>query len=56
MTIPKIDEGHYLRSRLLIVDPVTIDDILKRNQGGESYEVSCGYNADLDWKAGVWNE
>ena len=55
MSYLTVDEGHYLRSRLLINDKYTIDDIMQRHQDGVRYEVSCGYFADIDWNGGVWN-
>lgn len=55
MSVPIIDEGHYLKSRLLIIDQDVIKDVMKRQQKGNSYEVSCGYSAELDWNGGKWN-
>ena len=48
-------DGPFLRSRLQITDPNTIEDIMRKNQEGDSMEVSCGYYANIDWTPGVWN-
>lgn len=55
MSYLKEDDDNYFRARLLITDPNTIEEIMRRNQEGENYEVSCGYYADIDWEGGEWN-
>ena len=55
MTIPVVDEAHFLRARIQITKDGCIEDIRDRIANGVRYEVSCGYSADLDWTSGKWN-
>ena len=55
MSVPTIDEAYYLKARIQITKQDTINEVIGRIENNQTYEVSCGYSADLEWKAGQWN-